>query len=294
MAHNLPHVSTPVAHQPATAPPSPDARDVDRRNEEFWDELCGSGLAKALGLEGRDRETLDAFDRAYSGFYPYLYGYLDRFPLAAKRVLEIGLGYGTLGQEIVRRGAEYHGLDIAAGPVQMMRHRLSMLGVGGEERIVQGSAAAIPFPDEMFDYVYTIGCLHHTGALAESVEEVRRVLAPGGWAVVMLYHANSWRQLRQVKLPAALARWRHRSGPSREDVVRMYDADSSGAAAPHTDFVSRQTVRHLFRNYAKVDIDTRNFDDVAVRGRVVIPRKWLLGSLLERWLGLDLYVVARR
>jgi SAM-dependent methyltransferase len=287
-------LTTQAEHQPQTAALSPDSRDVDRRNEEFWDELCGSGLAKALGLEGRDRETLEAFDRAYSGFYPYLYGYLDRFPLAGKRVLEIGLGYGTLGQEIVRRGAEYYGLDIAAGPVQMMRHRLSMLGIDGEDRIVQGSAADIPFPEGMFEYVYTIGCLHHTGALAESVEEVRRVLAPGGWAVVMLYHADSWRQMRQVKLPAALARWRHRSGPSQDDVVRMYDADSSGTAAPHTDFVSRKTVRHLFRNYAEVRIDTRNFDNLAVRGRILFPRKWLLGSPLERWLGLDLYVVARR
>lgn len=287
-------MTTQADPQPLTAALQPDSRDVDQRNEEFWDELCGSGLAKALGLEGRDQETLNAFDRAYAGFYPYLFGYLDRFPLAGKRVLEIGLGYGTLGQEIVRHGAEYYGLDIAAGPVQMMRHRLSMLGVGGEDRIVQGSAAAIPFPDGMFDYVYTIGCLHHTGALAESVEEVRRVLAPGGWAVVMLYHADSWRQLRQVKLPAALARWRHRSGPSQDDVVRMYDADSSGAAAPHTDFVSRKMVRHLFRNYAEVKIDTRNFDDLALRGRILFPRKWLLGSPLERWLGLDLYIVARR
>lgn len=287
-------MTTQAERQPLTPALSPDVRDVDRRNEEFWDELCGSGLAKHLGLEGRDRETLEAFDRAYSGFYPYLFGYLDRFPLAGRRVLEIGLGYGTLGQEIVQRGAEYYGLDIAAGPVQMMRHRLSMLGAGGEDRIVQGSAAAIPFPDGAFDYVYTIGCLHHTGALAQSVEEVRRVLAPDGWAVVMLYHANSARQIRQVKLPASLARWRGGSGPSQDDVVRMYDADSSGAAAPHTDFVSRRDVRHLFRNFAEVRIDTRNFDDLAVRGRVLIPRMRLLGSPLERWLGLDLYVVARR
>ena len=74
----------------------------------------------------------------------------------------------------------------------------------------------------------------------------------------------------------------------------MYDADSSGAAAPHTDFVSRRDVRQLFRNYAEVRIDTKNFDDLAVRGRILIPRKRILGSPLERWFGLDLYIVARR
>lgn len=287
-------MATRTERPPISSSPSPDQQDVDQRNEEFWNELCGTWLAQRHGLVGRDRETLDAFDRAYFEFYPYLLGYLDRFEIAGRRVLEIGLGYGTLGQEIVRRGAEYYGLDIAVGPIQMMRHRLSMLGMGGEHRIVQGTAAAIPFPDETFDYVYTIGCLHHTGALAESVEEVRRVLAPSGTAVVMLYHADSARQIRHVKLPAALARWPGRTGPSREDFVRRYDRHSSGAAAPHTDFVSRRDVRHLFRHYSDVRIDTRNFDDQAINGRILIPRKLILGSPLERFFGLDLYIVARR
>jgi SAM-dependent methyltransferase len=171
---------------------------------------------------------------------------------------------------------------------------MDMLGVPGDERIVQGSAAAIPFEDATFDYVYTIGCLHHTGALAKSVEEVRRVLVPGGSAVVMLYHADSARQLLKVRLPTAVARLRGRSGPSTEEVIRLYDADTSGAAAPHTDFVSRRTVRDLFRQYTDVRIETRNFDDLRLLPRMVIPRRRLLGSPIERWFGLDLYVVARR
>lgn len=273
---------------------APAETDLDRRNREFWDELCGSGLARHLGLVGRDRETLDRFDEAYLGFYPYLLDYVDRFQLAGRRVLEIGLGYGTLGQELIRRGALYHGLDIAPGPVQMMQHRIAMLGIPGGERILQGSAVAIPFEDGAFDWVYSIGCLHHTGALAESIEEVRRVLAPGGIAVVMLYHANSARQLLRVRLPQAAARLRGRSGPSRADVARLYDANSSGAAAPHTDFVSRRTARHLFDDYGRVRIETRNFDDIRLRRRLVVPRSRVLGSPLERWLGLDLYIVARR
>jgi SAM-dependent methyltransferase len=270
------------------------AEEIERRNEEFWDELCGTGLARQLGLVGPDRETLDAFDQAYFGFYPYLLSYLDRFQLAGRRVLEVGLGYGTLGQEIVRRGAQYHGLDIAAGPVKMMRHRLAMLGVPGGDRIVQGSAAAMPFQDATFDWVYSIGTLHHTGALAESIEEVRRVLVPGGYAVVMLYHKDSARQLLKVRLPAAVARFRGRSGPTHDEVARLYDANSSGAAAPHTEFVSRRMVRQLFNRYTDVRIETRNFDDIRLRRRRVMPRARVLGSPLERWLGLDLYVVARR
>ncbi len=268
--------------------------DLDRRNEEFWDELCGSSLARRLGLVGRDRQTLEAFDRAYLASYPYLLGYLDRFELAGRRVLEIGLGYGTLGQAIVGRGAEYHGLDIAAGPVRMMQHRLALLGTPADERIVQGTASAIPFSDETFDFVYSIGCLHHTGALAASIEEVRRVLVPGGTAVVMLYHADSARQLLSVRLPSAVARLRGRPGPSREEVALMYDANAAGAGAPHTEFVSRRMVRSLFAKYARVRIEAQNFDLVRILGRPLISRRRMLGTPLAHWLGLDLYILASR
>lgn len=267
-------------------------QDLEQQNEEFWNELCGTGFARALGLTARDRSTIEAYDAAYLAYYPYLDGYLSRFTLAGRRVLEIGLGYGTLGQAITRRGALYTGVDIARGPVDMMRHRLSMLGLPGGDRIVQASAVALPFPDQSFDYVYSIGCLHHTGALQQSVEEVRRVLAPGGVAVVMLYHSGSARQWLHAKIPGLAARLRRRDGPSREVIARRYDADSSGNAAPHTDFVSRRDVRRLFAGFRSTKIETRNFDAIR-RWRILIPRHRLLGTPLERWLGLDLYIVAR-
>src|SRR5947207_2788032 len=83
-------------------------------------------------------------------------------------VLEVGLGYGTLGQLIASRNADYYGVDIAEGPVANMRRRLSWLGLP-EDHAVQASVLALPFGDESFDYVYSIGCLHHTGDLERSV-----------------------------------------------------------------------------------------------------------------------------
>ena len=86
-----------------------------------------------------------------------------------KKVLEVGLGYGTLGQLIASRNADYYGADIAEGPVANMRRRLSWLGLP-EDHAVQASVLELPFEDATFDYVYSIGCLHHTGDLERSVE----------------------------------------------------------------------------------------------------------------------------
>ena len=210
--------------------------EIDRQNASFWSELCGSGLARSLGITGDEPDALERFDAHYFGFYPYLKGYVDRFDLSGRDVLEIGLGYGTLGQYIAERGAVYHGLDIAPTPVEMMRHRLRMLGQDGDERVLQGSALEIPWPDETFDSVYSIGCLHHTGDLERAIAEVHRVLRPGGHAVVMLYNRHSARRLR--------AGLRSRSAAA---IRGSYDQNAGGEPAPHTDFTSRREAQASVR-----------------------------------------------
>jgi ubiquinone/menaquinone biosynthesis C-methylase UbiE len=256
---------------------------LDERNAKFWDELCGSALARSLGITDASAESLARFDAAYMDIYPYLPRYLDH-ALDGAEVLEIGLGYGTLSAQLMARGASYHGLDIAEGPVEMVRSRWRLAGRGdAESRIVQGSALELPFEDARFDYVFTIGCLHHTGDLPLAVQEVERVLKPGGTAVVMLYNLHSYRQLVKVRIPELRNR-----GRSRDQVAALYDFNATGDAAPHTDYVSAAQVRRLFAGFRSVSIDRRNFDNLRF-----IRRERLLGTL-DRLLGLDLYVTARR
>jgi len=271
--------------------------ETDVRNAAFWNELCGSTLARSLGITDRTPESLRKFDEAYMAIYPYLSSYVTEQDLTGKRLLEIGLGYGTLGQIIALRGCQYHGLDIADGPVEMMRYRLGLLGqeVGG--RVQKGSALDIPYPADSFDYVYTIGCLHHTGDLPKAVSEVHRVLTAGGKAVVMLYNRYSFRQLAQLRASYV---WEILTGRRRwtslgEAVRARYDSNAAGDAAPHTDFVSRSDVRHrLFGRFSSIRIDVQNFDGYALlRGRIVIPREKLLGNI-ARVLGTDLYVMATK
>jgi SAM-dependent methyltransferase len=256
---------------------------LDDSNSAFWDELCGSSLARQLGIRDASAESLARFDAAYLGHYPYLLSYLPKGRLSGVRVLEIGLGYGTLSGELVARGAELHGVDIAAGPVEMVRHRLRLAGEDPGDRVVQGSALELPLASGSFDYVFSIGCLHHTGNLPLAVAEVRRVLRPGGTTVVMLYNRHSARHLKRVVIPGLVRRAR----PGR-DVRRMYDANAAGESAPHTDFVSRRDVRRLFGGFSHVRIGARNFDSLPY-----VPRERLLGTV-DRLLGLDLYITARK
>jgi SAM-dependent methyltransferase len=275
---------------PATGQPEVDAQEaIDRRNAEFWDELCGTGMARSLGITDESAESLRRFDAAYLEFYPYLAGYL---PSATGTVLEVGLGFGTVGQLVAERGLEYHGVDIAEGPVELMRRRLARLSRADCEARV-ASALELPFGDAAFDHYVSIGCLHHTGDLPRAVAEARRVLRPGGTILLMVYNADSFRQ--RVQLPARALRARVRGRRLRDDAVRAaYDVDSSGSAAPETEFFSRADLRALLAGMQDVRIDAQNFDALTfARGRVVVPRERLLGNVARRW-GLDLYVTARK
>jgi SAM-dependent methyltransferase len=256
---------------------------IDKSNAEFWDTLCGWGLARSAGITGESEDDLRRFDELYFGYYPYLAPYVEREALQGKKVLEIGLGYGTLGQLLASKGPEYYGADIAAGPVAMMRRRLQALGLP-EDAVQQASVLDLPYPEGTFDYVYSIGCLHHTGDLARGVSEIHRVLVPGGRAVVMLYHAHSLRRLaHSLRSAATFPRRRH----AAERLRALYDVDESGAPAPHTDFVSRRQAKGLFRDFVRVQADVQNFDAYPFGLR----REWFLSNL-ARVVGLDLYIVA--
>jgi len=277
---------------------------IDAANAKFWDELCGSQIATQFGIKDRSDASLKIFDDAYFSYYPYL---LRRVPVAAmagKTVLEIGLGYGTLGQKIAEHCAYYNGLDIAQGPVDMMNTRLRMLGLAGEAR--QGNMLHCPFPDESMDCVVSIGCFHHTGNTQRCIDETWRVLKPGGQAYIMVYNRFSLRQWQRWPLRTLSALL----GPERSpvsDVQRSaYDTRSDGSGAPETEFFSRRQLKGMFSRFRSLSLAAENCDPISilsydhlyVRGRaliksMVIQRGFLLPTV-GRLFGLDLYMTATK
>lgn len=273
------------------------ASDLDKANAEFWNELCGSTFAQYLGIRDHSEASLQRFDSAYMALYPYL---LERVPLkelTGKRVLEVGLGYGTLGQKIAKAAAAYVGMDIAEMPTRMMRHRLAMAGVPG--MAVRGSMLECPFPAESFDGFVSIGCFHHTGDVARCIDEAYRILKPGGTAYIMVYNRFSYRQWLQwprETIGALLDETglRKRTAKrSSEEQRRAYDASTDGEAAPETVFLSIGQLRRMLRRYSWVTFEKENCTDLAISRLCFIPRKTLLPSL-GKTLGLDIYIRARK
>lgn len=275
---------------PASAMPAHDAE-----NAAFWNELCGTQLAKSLGVEDDSAASLKKFDDWYFAFYPYLFVHIPFEDMKGKDVLEIGLGYGTVSQRIAEVGARYHGLDISPGPVAMANHRLRQNGLPGEAQV--GSILKAPFADASLDFVVAIGCLHHTGDLQRAIEECRRILRPGGKLVMMVYYVYSYR--RWFELPRRtlahfgreLIGYRGGAGDGEASGRAAYDANAAGEAAPHTDWISIRSLRRYCGGFSSFAASIENIDN----GRPFhnsAPRRELLKTLYPRLFGLDLYATA--
>jgi SAM-dependent methyltransferase len=133
-----------------------------------------------------------------------------------KEVLEIGTGNGAEGVMFALNGAQYTGVDLTDAALEATRKHFAVMGLTG--KFQRENAERLSFPDASFDWVFSHGVLHHTPNTQAAINEVHRVLKPGGRAIVMLYHKHSFnyyvrimtymrlRVLLQIMLRAG--RWR--------------------------------------------------------------------------------------
>ncbi len=262
---------------------------IDERNKRFWNELCGTQLAKQLGVHDSSPESLKRFDDWYFDFYPYLFTHIPFSEMRGSKVLEVGLGYGTVTQRLAESGADYRGLDIAEGPVVMANHRLAQLELPGEA--VQGSVLEAPFPAESFDWVIAIGCFHHTGSVQGAIDETWRVLKPGGQAMVMVYAAYSYRRWLYAFAPTVryLAWDKLRVGQapqSSERERKHYDASGEGEGAPETAFISASHMRRMTPRWHSLEVTSEN---IATEGPFLRMERHRANRVYGHWLGLDIY-----
>lgn len=267
---------------------------IDDENRRFWDELCGTQLAEHLGITDSGPESLKRFDDWFLDFYCYLDRHIPFAALKGKRVLEVGLGYGTVSQKLAEAGALYTGLDIAAGPVAMVNHRLHQIGLAGEAR--QGSVLECPFDNESFDFVVAIGCYHHTGDLQRAIDETWRVLVPGGKAIIMLYNAYSYRRW-EAEFGSSFRYWIWDklgigAAPDTSERARtQYDANRDGEGAPSTLFTSVSRLRRMARRWSRVSWRREN---MWTEGYLKYISRETSLRWFSPWCGLDLYFTLQK
>ncbi|MEO8070428.1 MAG: class I SAM-dependent methyltransferase [Acidobacteriota bacterium] len=110
-------------------------------------------------------------------------------PLHGLRLLKTDLWDEAKNTRILlwaaRHGAAAYGIDISAPIVAHAREAFAGdRDVTGGLRAVLGDVREIPFGDDSFDLIYSMGTIEHFDETARAVAEIARVLTPGGRAIV--------------------------------------------------------------------------------------------------------------
>jgi SAM-dependent methyltransferase len=136
------------------------------------------------GINGIDRVTLGDDHVNPARYRANIQALNECVPLAGKKLLEIGAGYGvSLALMIAEFGVDAVGIEPASvGFDASFRGARAILAENGidPDRIIDASGEALPFPDGAFDVVYSNNVLEHTTDPAKVLSEAVRVLKPGG------------------------------------------------------------------------------------------------------------------
>jgi ubiquinone/menaquinone biosynthesis C-methylase UbiE len=112
--------------------------------------------------------------------------------LRGKHLLEVGCGMGYDSLELLKRGVRVTATDLTPNAVELTRRHFEIAGVWAED-VRTANALDLPFEGNTFDAVWANGVLHATGDTARAIQETRRVLKPGGRAIIShFYRKQSW------------------------------------------------------------------------------------------------------
>jgi ubiquinone/menaquinone biosynthesis C-methylase UbiE len=294
--------------EPST-PNTSDAAPLQQFNRRWWEENPMTyDWARTLRLEVGSPEFYRAIDErffrssqtfghpAYPNQTPFS-EVIDYDLLRGRRVLEIGCGAGGQAAVFARQGVRIAAIDITDQAVHLTRRRFDLEGLPG--LVMRGDAERLAFAAESFERVWSWGVIHHTANIGQAVQEIRRVLVPGGLAQIMVYHRHSLRNWIHGGLAHGLLRGK---------LLRMSYDDVLKSVTDG--YIARQMTRgdaaRLFRDFSKVEMRLTDLSDLShlpgyllldrfLVGRVLSPAAKLRldRAIMERW-GWFLYIEATK
>ncbi|GAB6052600.1 hypothetical protein JCM17960_14200 [Magnetospira thiophila] len=195
-----------------TAMSVPDKSEPTKADiQSFWKSLYDS-LYEDVDRDLSKQGLLDGLNALEDMFRYRRHLAVVEMPLSdlkGKKVLEIGPGAGGHSALFAKYGAHMTSVDLTFHRARATQAKFDLLGNTAEQcRALQSDAENLPFADDSFDIVYSNGVLHHTLDTEKSMDEVLRVLKPGGRAVILLYCKSSWHYWINMVLAEGLLRGR--------------------------------------------------------------------------------------
>jgi len=149
-------------------------------------------MFKKLLVKARDAQWLwDMFGPIYNRqIYNAIFELYEHISLnidvdTDSQILDVGTGRGYMALQLASHIPMTSVVGIDFSPTQIRAaERLRKKRRVGNCRYQLGNAMEIPFREDHFDAIVSVGSIKHWPDPQKGVSEMRRVLAPGGWAVI--------------------------------------------------------------------------------------------------------------
>jgi ubiquinone/menaquinone biosynthesis C-methylase UbiE len=213
----------------------------------FWNnESCGERHAKG----DSEIELFKSQEELRYQLEPYIIDFAQFDDFHGLDVLEIGVGYGADHSNIARSKPNLlAGVDLTERAIKNTKARFEVLDLKSDLRV--DNAEDLSFQDESFDAVFSWGALHHSPNTEKCFEEVFRVLKPGGFAKIMIYHKHA---------PIGWMLWLRYGLAKFRPFIGMKEIYSSYLESPGTKAYSVEEARCLSKSFsyfeAKIELST--------------------------------------
>ena len=187
-------------------------------------------------------------------------------PRPGARALDLATGTGDIAFALAARGAGVVGLDITFRMIELANGKAAPAAPSRSPSFVVGDMLALPFPSGSFDIVTTGYGLRNVPNLATAIEEIERVLSPGGCVVSLDFNRPSNRLVRSAYLAyltlagAALGWVLHRDPdtyryipasirqyPGAEAVARLFESRGFTGVRCYPVLGGLMTIHHAIR-----------------------------------------------
>ena len=154
--------------------------------------------------------------------------------------------------------AKVIGIDISLKSASLTNSLLNKFGhksgIG-----IQGDSRFLPIQSNSVDFVFSNGVLHHSPNIQKSVEEIYRILKPGGKFCVCLYHKHSIVWMKFLLKALIKGKWTKKSLDqyisSQTEVSWITDDQTN----PYTQLFSYSKCSKLFDIFDRIQIRSGNF-----------------------------------
>jgi len=214
-------------------------------------------------------DSKDIYARIFQHRLAATLAFIDKLAMEDNsEILDVGCGAGLASVALADRGHFVEALDIAPAMLQSTREHALQAGVAHRVKARLGDVHQLAFPNDTFNVVIAIGLTAWLDSLQGPLQEIARVLQPGGYLIISAANRWSLHRLLDPRLNPGLA-------PARRAARRLLNLQPRRGTpkAAHYSFYSPQEFDSILAlaGFKKLESTMVGFGPFSILGRKLLP-----------------------